>query len=333
MVTRESQNYSQDWFIQAIRSEGGVDQCLSDVIRIQEIKSDFLVKLKDSLCSGAYPFSDNISKLQKKTKDFENTLNFRLGIISPERHGAWFRDCVRNEKGLFYSEIISAPIFRKFETRMLQSLKSSLLKSWEDKEVYSLPFLESGESLWGILLQLNKMVGEIDKIQLERGARGYLYLHDLPNNLPQELDSPSLRAFLLNVKLGIVGLRESLDRSFSRLLKASQEFWQYLETQQRKRDNLRQGAGSKGFYGSAEDIRDRYRKRREKLSEARSSSMTFKALRFMNFSHVPDNVLLKKRYLQLARKLHPDCEGGNEEDFKTLTKYYTFLSNSIQEKA
>ena len=51
------------------------------------------------------------------------------------------------------------------------------------------------------------------------------------------------------------------------------------------------------------------------------------ALDVFGFVDYPTHDELRRRYLELAKKLHPDAVGGSDDEFKHLSKAYHHLSD------
>lgn len=55
-----------------------------------------------------------------------------------------------------------------------------------------------------------------------------------------------------------------------------------------------------------------------------------KAKDFFGFTHSPTKEEIKKRYKELARKYHPDINGGNDEKMKELNNYRDILMKTVE---
>ncbi|WP_228712362.1 J domain-containing protein [Arcobacter defluvii] len=55
-----------------------------------------------------------------------------------------------------------------------------------------------------------------------------------------------------------------------------------------------------------------------------------KAKEFFGFTHSPTKEEIKKRYKELARKYHPDMNGGNDEKMKELNNYRDILMKTVE---
>ncbi|MBF0442045.1 MAG: J domain-containing protein [Oligoflexales bacterium] len=322
-----------DWFCLAIDSQLGVFDCLEKVIRHHRKKIALVSSLQDNLCHNSRDSTDSISELKRKLKTFENTLTFRLGLLSPERTGAWFRKSLTGDNSALFNNILSEPVFSAFLPEDLPKLKMAIELSWHNREILNLPFTSKTPCLWYTLLSLNREWGQINSL---KNLDQPLKLEELPETLPDEYCSPSLISFLINVKSLLLSARSDLDRCYEMLLGASRKFWEFQEALIRKKDIYEAYASSqrKSKNSRAEELRSQFRERRKAKQETTQAipQNDLEALRFMEFDTYPDKSELRKKYLTLARKLHPDCQGGNEEDFKTLTRHYSHLSNCIQSR-
>jgi len=88
------------------------------------------------------------------------------------------------------------------------------------------------------------------------------------------------------------------------------------------------------YRAEATAYRERLRERRqEEQSQAKASTeprlKDLSALHVMGFPHLPTHHALRQRYIDLARRCHPDINGGNEEAFKELNSAYRHLIKRV----
>jgi hypothetical protein len=101
-------------------------------------------------------------------------------------------------------------------------------------------------------------------------------------------------------------VRDRLNICFNQLWSACERFW----VQQQK------------------TLDEQKRKQNQQSSQQRRSTEAvllhsdIEALRFMGFIARPSQENLRKRYLELAKTLHPDVNGGKDDSFKMLGKAY-----------
>ena len=308
-----SQN--RDWFLKAIETDGSVGQCLDGVAQELEQKMRFIHALRTAIAERNAGGIDAVSEIGQRIKILDTTLKFRLSILSPERKGAWFRESPTTS-GPFVSNVLSEAVFPHFDVTKIEQMRTGLSACWERKTLIDLPFRATETCLWKTLLTLNFELETINKFSLSWPG-----LTELPEKLPVALESRALRAFLLNVKGELLSHRERLMRCFISLREASERFWQFHATEAAQRKD------SPRFTG-ADELRGEFSRRRNSTrqgGERLKTSADLEALRFMGFAEVPKHDELKQRYHSLAREMHPDRPGGNEQKFKLLTKSYRHL--------
>lgn len=310
-----------DWFISAILKDGTVGQCLSEVESELKTKQMFVTMLKDRIAERAPSKIDVISDISARIQLLENTLKFRLSVLNPTRRGAWFRENASTAVGPFAGSLLTEPVFANYDEKQSARVRVGLRTCWRDRNLISYPFRATVPCLWKTILSLN--------FELHNAGDfgSWPRIERLPDELPGELESRSLKAFLSNVKAEYLAARRRLDDCYETLLVASNRFW------------VEAGAVSKSAFVDSQDelydghrvaekLRQEFRSRRSTPTITRpvgKSSQDIEALAFMGFDDFPEVELLRQRYHALALEMHPDREGGNEARFKLLAKCYKHL--------
>lgn len=343
--TKASNPQSPDWFFSAITSAGPVDQCFATVLTELERRNLFVKSLRQTMRAENTTEKDLITLIGERIRSLENTLSFRLGILSPEREAPWFRHPSNRSAGPFASSILTEPVFAQYDSDKVADLRIRIKQLWTRHECTALPFRSDSPCLWRTLLKLNA-----DHEQAMTLSQPFesLRLDRLPDGLPLDMDSPSLRAFLINVRAAAMQNRKRLNDCFRSLWSASDSFWDAQKKVSAKRATAeytgphKEGATSKdqaekprGFRAAAgaQEVRDEFRRRRKEQQQSRAfmafSHILRDALEFMGFDELPSPEILKKRYISLAKKHHPDCDGGDEDAFKQLAKAYDLLCDRV----
>jgi hypothetical protein len=166
-----------------------------------------------------------------------------------------------------------------------------------------------------MLLALNSQFSQL--IQLPSPYEK-LTLETLPDGLPDLMESRSLRAFLLNVRNEVYMVRRTLDSSFELLKAASEKLW----ASQAKATIREKSAPHRE---QPEEMREEFKRRRQQSrfdGDHRKAAERLESLKFMGFDTDPTPDALRRRYLMMAKSLHPDRPGGDEAAFKLLTIAY-----------
>jgi hypothetical protein len=254
-------------------------------------------------------------------------------MLSPERQGAWFRESPKIGSSAFSSGVGSEPVFAMYEASQAMQIRSKIEQNYLDRAPSSGVFPVPGPSLWGILLDLNCQL-ELVAILPEPFAG--LRLDHLPDGLPEALHSTALTGFLANVKKLYSQTRSEVDQCYQMLWKASTELWhaqakEKPRSRSQDRASERQRTYDTGSYKQqAEDLRAGFRKRRGDIQGFRAIDV--RAMQFMNFQTLPSMDQLRRRYHDLAKKMHPDLVGGDAESFKNLSLYYSHLTKLIRSR-
>lgn len=302
----------RDWFIAAIEADGSVTQCLTAVVNELEYRSRFTIALQQAIGERTPGGIDNVSDIGQRIKVLENTLRFRLSILSPERKGAWFRSGA-TMGGPFSGTLLNEPVFSAYDEAKHAHMRKGISLCWEKRNLLDFPFRATDHSLWKVLLSLN-----FELETLDRFSPHFSRLSELPETLPPTLESRSLRAFLVNVRAEIVSHRARLTQCYHQLYEASERFWLYHAS-----------ASSRKFDDDdnpAHQFRSSFKQRRSTTPRpSLKTASDLEALKFMGFVDYPSGEDLKQRYHSLAMEMHPDRPSGNEQRFKLLNRSYKHL--------
>ncbi len=313
-----------DWFLPAIFAEGSVGACLGAVVTELDRRRDFIVAVKARLDQANVGTADAVTDLGNRIKPLENTLRTRLPMLLPDRPGAWFRVSAARTSGPFATSLLHEPVFAPYGSAPNHLVRDGLVNAWIKSTTSVGVFRVGIRCLWLTLLELNARYRAINELD---GIHSGLALDRLPEGLPEFLDSKSLRAFLGNVRNEMTGCRQRLDACYRDLLTASDAFF---EAQTNAGSPSQAGARTAGWRDKAEEFRDEQSRRRNEAAQQRvgasvKTSRDIEALRYFGFNDFPAQDELRRKYLELARKYHPDSNTGHEEKFKTLSRVYEHL--------
>lgn len=321
-----------DWFLPAIFTEGPVSACLQNVASVLEKQRKFTLVLKARL--EHQDRSDSVTDLNYRIKPLENTLRTRLPMLMPDRAGAWFRVPAARVSGPFATSVLHEPVFAPYGSAPVSHVREGLVSAWKTSSSSVGVFRVGIRCLWSSLLELNARYRAINELGPDYPE---LFLDKLPDSLPADLESKSLRAFLVNVNNELLGCRRRLDNCYRDLLaasdlffaeqakaavKSSQGAWRgkagnFREEQSRRRNAaFNHGSG----VGNGSGAENRYR-----AGATIKTAKDIEALRYFGYQDFPEAAELRRKYLELAKVYHPDSGGGHEEKFKTLSRVYQHL--------
>ena len=332
-----------DWFAPAILSAGSVENCLMEVEELQHHRARFIKLLRERLVDPEQRNSDALTSLGTRLKALEQSVRALPRTLAPERSQTWFRPPLSHEVGPFSSKIEPMAVIGYYASDLVLEVKGAIQESWRNRNTLNLPFSMTPKNLWGELLSINSSLKHILELP-EPFENGDFF--KFAETLPKELASESLAAFLRNVGHEAKLLIGRLDQVYILLYGFTEKLWSYQENELNEakaraasqdsssQDSSSQDSSSRGY--SNEDVkhmRDGFKRRRQ---EAKSSfvfeGLTRKdldSLKCMGFSDIPDSHSLRSRYIELAKKYHPD-RGGDESIFKDLTLAYSYLNHRIE---
>ena len=309
---------ARDWFFTAIAHDGPVGPCLDAVLVELDTRRSFIARLRQKLTLETTTV-DTVTDLGQKIRALENTLRFRLPMLSPERPVAWFRAPSATTTGPFQATLLGEPVFAAYEPANVAQVEQALTLAWQSRQLPNLPFMEASGCLWRTLLSHNSRLEEMCRLQAPFAG---LRLDVLPDGLPAELNSRALASFLMNVRTEILVARDRLNNCYQQLRESSLKLW--LEQRKITAQDSRRARSNQG----AQNLRDEFRRRRSCAASAAPalSPADISAMQFMGFSELPPAILLRQRYIDMAKKLHPDRQGGDDQAFKVLVNAYARLS-------
>ena len=144
-----------DWFLPAILHDGSVDTCLAQVENELSLKHEFILALRQALRGEEESGLDAITAISNEQKLVANSLRFRLGMLQPERVGAWFRPPVATTMGPFSSAMLREPVFGPYDLKHCGKVQAKLERAYEERRVDVLPFEDDSANLWRTVLTLN----------------------------------------------------------------------------------------------------------------------------------------------------------------------------------
>jgi len=332
---------SQDWFLPAMSRERPLRDCLQNVQRLGEQRLSFVRALSTNLCAYAGKSGDSLTELRRRLKEFEDTLSFRLPLLSAERSGAWFRAFNSHGVGPFPPALLTEPVMAPHPASSIPELRRALQKAFATRRVGVLPFSPATPSLWLHLLSLNQA---LEQVIVLPPPYADLRLDTAEAALAPELASDMLLSFLREVAASANAARATLDGLFGMLWESSCAFWRHYGAEAAlprsaaatSRPQRRQPSPAhdkaQDFRDKAQDMRSQFRERRRTLGPKPPYNLSdLTALRCMELETMPSRPQLRQRYLELARRLHPDLEGGNEDGFKALGRAYSHLSRRLSD--
>jgi hypothetical protein len=331
----ETPTQPRDWFLGAIEAQGNVHHCLQAVIEELANKLQFVAALQHSLHQSSGDRSDHLSQLGNQLRLLGQTFQVRLGLLSPERELAWFRKSMARTGGPFASQIYCDPVFLPYDLSKIDQVVHTLSAAYTNRSKLDAcdPIWQKSKEirspddtcLWMRLLTLNAQLDSYCKVSVGTGSFRPFRLDKIPEQFDSNLESLPLRAFLLNVQGEILSLRSQLDQAYEKLFEASQGLWKTQRVRlQRKAQSYSGAKRQNGFDASSESRSSPPPP--TNLSPPLSSRQRA-SLQFMGFEDFPDQQDLRRRYLELAKKLHPDVINGQDEEFKVLLESYRCLQN------
>lgn len=316
----------EDWFAPAILSNGSVAVCLREVEDLQILRARFISLLRERLVDQDNPDSDALTSFGQKLKVLEVAIRSRVGILPPDRPQAWFRAPVVQEGGPFSPKISPIAVIGNYPTEQVSRVRETIDFAWKQRTIENLPFSLDPKNLWGELLTMNAKLKQL--IELPEPFQSANFI-DFSSALPRELASESLAAFLGNVSNEAKLLNSRLESAYQALRALTEKLWTY---QEKVVTNFRSG-GSAHSGDNAKQMRDEFKRRRHDPSASiYREGLTRKdleSLQSMGFSDFPDPQALRSRYIELAKRYHPD-RGGDETVFKDLTQAYSYLNDRIE---
>jgi hypothetical protein len=320
----------RDWFIAAIESDGTVASCLSAVLSELDARSHFVRVLRDSLDAHDPRGVDAVSDVGQRVRLLDRSLGFRLPMLSEEREGAWFRVAAMTSVGPFAGTLDTDPVLAPYDVAAVETVRRELVRAFEGRSAKLLPFARGTPCLWRTLVELAE---RLERIVALPAPFAHLRLDRLPDGLPESLDSRALRAFLLNVRSEILATRELLDGCYRELLATSERL--FARQRDSVRERAREARSSEAHARAnraAGDLREEMRRRREGAVAPGGLLLgpdDLAALRFMGFRQMPSSADLRKRYLTMAKDLHPDRSSGSDTSFKLLVTAYNRLTERL----
>ncbi len=323
LKTETPERLVNDWFVTAVVQDGPVSTCLDAVIAELASRGAFVEAVRQRLTSELIPV-DTVTDLSQRIRALENTLRFRLPMLTADRPSAWFRAPSATTTGPFQAALLSEPVFAAYDAVDVAKVEQALSKAWQSRDLKDLPFSDDAPCLWTTLLRHNSRLEEICQLPVPFAN---LRLDELPQGMPPELQCRSLTSFLTNVRGELIGARERLTGCYQQLRESSLRLWLVQRRQLMEQESRRQRSQR-----GAQDIRDEFRRRRSQTTTAAPllGPADLEALRFMGFEGLPAPGDLRQRYIAMAKKLHPDLQGGDDQAFKLLVNAYSRLTSRVE---
>ena len=306
---------SLDWFEPALQSSVATPLALDRVLCIEESKLHFTRCLRVALCHPVPHGPDRIASLSQDIKLLQQTFQQRLGVLAIDRPQAWFRHSSTAERGPFAVSVFEEPVFARFDECRAVAVRHLLPELWRNRQVACSDY-DPALSLWGRLLQLNRRLEQINQLPAPFSD---VRLDELPEAVPDELQSPALHKFGSQIALRMKTCQRELEGCYEQLWSRSESFLyalhiQYLSNKARQQQKQQEPKQERRRQGARQEV---------------PPSPLNEAMLFMEFRSMPNFEDLRQRYRVMAQALHPD-RGGSEERFKQLTLHYKMLLQHLE---
>lgn len=283
----------------------------SDLKRKARLVDSLLDSFIKSTAKGA-----GVLYLCQIAESLENTIELRTTNMFAENEGAWFREGVGVSVGPFGGKVDHSPILSRYNRQDVRKVKTELRSAFDNYHS-NVSSMTLGNCLWGQLLKLNEKYKSMNCLDWEGGC---FRIDQLPDGIDPSLMSGNLSKYLQDVRSSFLLARRTLDNCFQRLYKTSNQLWMYQE-----KLNVKEGF-NKSYNSNAKKIREEMADRRKAFVGARSVSLREReAYRYFGLEVTADSDEVKRKYRELAKKLHPDSASGSPEKFRYLTLMYQRL--------
>jgi hypothetical protein len=315
---------SLDWFEPAFQSATSIPLALDRVLCIEESKVHFTRCLRVALCNPVPHGPDRIAALAQDIKLLQQTFQHRLGILAIDRPQAWFRHSSTAERGPFAVAVFEEPVFARFDECRAVAVRHLLPELWRNRQV-SCSDYDPALSLWGRLLHLNRRLEQINQLPPPFAD---VRLDELPEAIPDALQSPALNKFGSQIAQRIKTCQRELDSCYEQLWSRSESFLyalhiQYLSNKARQQQQQHQEPNRQRRQGARQEAPP------PPPPRSHLPPVIHEAMRFMEFRALPSFDDLRQRYRVMAHTLHPD-RGGSEDRFKQLTQHYKRLLQHLE---
>jgi hypothetical protein len=229
----------------------------------------------------------------------------------------WFAPVIKTTALPFMETQIAdaEPVCLRVEPIRIKALQLDLKTAWLKGSSFVADWAGRGSCLWLRVLAFNQEMNELSNLS---GPFSDLSFQDLPESLPDELYSRSLVVFLSRIKGAFLACRKDLDRFFDRL-------WVMSDP-----------AFNKIFSQACREKSDQYRtnmqfhkSRQYATGQEEVPPIIQLSLQFMGFKAMPSSQELRRRYREMARRYHPDVEGGSDEKFQMMLEHYNRLHQNL----
>ena len=191
------------------------------------------------------------------------------------------------------------------------------------------PLPDQANLLW-ILLEIYKQLEDLRYVSIDnRGAHITIDLNNFESSLPSVLRSPILDRFLQNVRTQYLECQKKLDTCRHYMDARLREFFIHYQ-----KDQSKNAQDQMQWNQSAQKIREDFSQKRKGASKSKGELPRIPqddiALRFFNFQNFPTLKELRQKYVEMAKKFHPDIRTQNDDDqFKKLARHYAHLKERI----
>lgn len=314
---------SSDWFGKATQPNVSLGDGLDLVQNMLSQRQLFIAALRENLCGAGDAEPSSIHALSRQVKQLDDSLQFRLGLLRPEREAAWFRPAASEAWGPFQSSMLRESVLPQYAAQDFKKLKNFIKCAWRDRLPLTATFLQAKHSLLHLLLEANAQWQRIAQLPSPFSSMN-LAAEEI--SWPDELWSPLLVEYVAKVRMALLEVRSQLDRIFSDLCLRCEQLWSHQEQLIEQQDAIRR---QKSRNDHARHWREEFKQRRQGATMKSSAAKYRAALKCLGFDKEPDPEELRSRYRQLAKRWHPDLNNGDDTVFKDVSAAYRLIQHHV----